>query len=921
MSTEKIVRTVAGRLSLREPQTVSLERLHTALESVPALRDSKARSPEELKAMQEALKAEFPKLTDFERDFPSLCFALATGVGKTRLMGAFISYLHAAYGYKHFFVLAPNLTIYDKLIRDFSDTTGPKYVFKGIADFAVEAPEVITGETYEQKGDLVSQAIDAPVQINIFNISKINSEVRGGKAPKIKRLSEYLGQSYFEYLAGLPDLVLIMDESHRYRASAGIRALNELKPLLGLELTATPFTEGTKGPVPFKNVVMDYPLALAIEDGFVKEPAVVTQQNFNPADHSAEQLERIKLMDGIRVHEETKVHLLTYAEQTGQKPVKPFMLVIARDTTHAAALLGTIEGLFDGQYKGKVIQVDSSKSGAEEEEMIRRLLLVESYTEPTEIVIHVNMLKEGWDVTNLYTIVPLRAANARTLIEQSIGRGLRLPYGRKTGVEVVDRLNIIAHDRFKEVIDEAGKGDSPIRLKELKLEPTDNNGNRLTSLSVPSNTSVMLGISGVKGSGVDGAAVVSSGYGQGAGSSAPSPAVVFTGEERRIAMVAMDAVAELGKDRTLVPTSTALGTASVQEKLTQLVMERLVPRQGELLDTISSNAEAVAEVVKKSVEVFIDQTIDIPRITVVPIGPVKGGYRSFTLDVSRMNYQATDQQLVSQGLQSGRQLTYGEAAVIEETRLEDYIVRELINYDDVSYDDHADLIYELAGQAVAHFRSKQPDDVAVHNILGNHGRAIAEIIHLQMAKHYEEDSAGSEVIVSQGFMPLKPCAFTAKDDVKPLHWAPDDKRTIGQYVYGGFQRCAYAFQKFHSDTERILATVLEREARRWFRPVSGQFNIYYRSGVNQPEYIPDFVVALEDITLMIETKKAKEVSEAQESETDVKAKADQAVVWCKNASDYALTVGGKPWVYLLVPHDAVAPNVTLQGLRSRFQMS
>ena len=833
MSREKIVRTVAGRLSLREPQSVSLERLHNALESVPALRDSKARSAEELSAMLAALKAEFPTLTDFERDFPSLCFALATGVGKTRLMGAFISYLHAAYGYKHFFVLAPNLTIYDKLIRDFSDITGPKYVFKGIADFAIEAPEVITGETYEQRGDLVSQAIDALVQINIFNISKINSEVRGGKAPRIKRLSEYLGQSYFEYLAGLPDLVLIMDESHRYRASAGIRALNELKPLLGLELTATPFIEGgSKGSVPFKNVVMDYPLARAIEDGFVKEPAVVTQQNFNPADHSAEQLERIKLMDGIRVHEETKVHLLTYAEQTGQKPVKPFMLVIARDTTHASGLLTTIEGLFDCQYKGKVIQVDSgTTSGAEGDAIVERLLAVESYTEPTEIVIHVNMLKEGWDVTNLYTIVPLRAANARTLIEQSIGRGLRLPYGRRTGVEVVDRLNIIAHDKFQEVIEEAGKGDSPIRLKELKLEPTDGNGNRLTSLSVPSNTAVMLGISDVKGSG---AGIVSAGYSQGT----QAPSVVFTGEQRRIAMVALDAVAELGKDRALVPTSTALNTASVQEKLTQLVMQRLVPQQGELLESDASNAEAVAAVVKKSVAVFIEQTIDIPRITVVPVGPVTGGYRSFELDVSRMNYQATDQQLLSQGLQSGRQLTYGEAAVIEEARLEDYIVRELINYDDVSYDDHADLIYELAGQAVAHFRSKQPDEAAVHNILGNHGRAIAE----------------------------------------------------------------------------------KREARRWFRPVSGQFNIYYRAGVNQPEYIPDFVVALDDITLMIETKKAREVTEAQESETEVKAKADQAVIWCKNASDYAAKVGNKPWAYLLVPHDAVAQNMTLAALRARYEV-
>jgi superfamily II DNA or RNA helicase len=93
-----------------------------------------------------------------------------------------------------------------------------------------------------------------------------------------------------------------------------------------------------------------------------------------------------------------------------------------------------VRRLLRGRYKDKVIQVDSSKTGAEEEEMIQSLLKVESTDEPTEIVIHVNMLKEGWDVTNLYTIVPLRAANARILIEQSIGRGLRLPYGKRTGV-------------------------------------------------------------------------------------------------------------------------------------------------------------------------------------------------------------------------------------------------------------------------------------------------------------------------------------------------------------------------------------------------------------------------------------------------------------------------------------------------------
>ncbi|MDP2035137.1 MAG: DEAD/DEAH box helicase family protein [Polaromonas sp.] len=924
---EKVARSVSGRLSLRRPQTDSLDILHNALESVPALRDSHARSPDELKAMQTALASQFPTLTDFEREFPSMCFSLATGVGKTRLMGAFISYLYAAYGYKHFFVLAPNLTIYDKLIRDFTPNT-PKYVFKGIAEFATAVPEVISGETYEQRGDLVSQAIDAPVQVNIFNISKINSEVRGGKAPKIKRLSEYLGQSYFEYLAGLPDLVLIMDESHRYRAGAGIRALNELKPLLGLEVTATPFTEGTGGKtVPFRNVVMDYPLARAIEDGFVKEPAVVTQQNFNPADHSSEQIEVIKLKDGVRVHEETKVHLLTYAAQTGLNPVKPFVLVIARDTTHAAQLLAQIESdsFFGGNYKGKVIQVDSSRTGVEEEEMIRRLLAVESYDEATEIVIHVNMLKEGWDVTNLYTIVPLRAANARTLIEQSIGRGLRLPYGRKTGVEVVDRLNIIAHDKFQEVIAEANKGDSPIRLKQLKLDPTDSEGNRLTSYAVPSTMAVVLGLADVKGTGVSGKSFVPGSTPDSTQKPGHAPqtishitTILHTGEERQIALTAMDVIAEVGRDKSIAPTSASLSNPSVQEHIARLVQQRLVPQQSELLESKFTNAEAVAAVVKQAVDVFVEHTIDIPRISVVPVGPVRSGYTAFNLDMSRLNYQPLANTLESHGLQSNKVLTYGESAIVEESRFEDYIVRELINFDDVSYDDHADFIYQLANQAVTHFKSYLTDDDALHNVLANYGKPIAEIIHTQLAKNYVEESGGSNVVVSQGFVPLKACAFTAKDDLKPLHWAPEDKRTIGQYLYGGFARCAYPYQKFHSDTERILATVLERQAIRWFRPASGQFNIYYRSGANQPEYIPDFVAAMDDVILMIETKKAQEVTASQESETDVRAKADQAALWCKNASDYSQGVGGKPWRYLLVPHDAVAANITLENLILRY---
>jgi hypothetical protein len=226
--------------------------------------------------------------------------------------------------------------------------------------------------------------------------------------------------------------------------------------------------------------------------------------------------------------------LLTYARENGHipnmRPVKPFMLVIARDTTHAGQLLALLESeaFYEGRYQGKVIQVDSSRTGAEEEEMITRLLAVESVDEPTEILIHVNMLKEGWDVTNLYTIVPLRAANARTLIEQSIGRGLRLPYGKRTGVASVDRLNIVAHDKFQEIVDEANRGDSPIRLKQVILDAPSADDKKV-SVQVESGAAARLGLT-------EAPAVITGASATDSGAEVPAPKPVFTTEAEKQAV-------------------------------------------------------------------------------------------------------------------------------------------------------------------------------------------------------------------------------------------------------------------------------------------------------------------------------------------------------------------------------------------------
>ena len=163
-------------------------------------------------------------------------------------------------------MLAPNLTIYNKLITDFTRNT-PKYVFKGIAEFAQQPPLIITGDNYDQTGAVVQ---DQPMALPTMCASTSSISPRSiprfaAARSRIKRMREVLGDSYFNHLASLDDLVLLMDESHRYRASAGVRSINELKPLFGLEVTATPFVESTRGPVPFKNVVMDYPLARAME--------------------------------------------------------------------------------------------------------------------------------------------------------------------------------------------------------------------------------------------------------------------------------------------------------------------------------------------------------------------------------------------------------------------------------------------------------------------------------------------------------------------------------------------------------------------------------------------------------------------------------------------------------------------------------
>lgn len=884
---ERIQRQITQRLSLRSPQEQSLAILADIVSKIDLSKDA------DLEAAMGAIQAGYPNVTDFERDFPSLCFALATGVGKTRLMGAFAAFLFLTERSRNFFVLAPNTTIYNKLIQDFTPGT-PKYVFKGISELAQDPPILVTGDNWDngrgvQGGDLFG---NTPI-INIFNVDKINKD-KG----RIKKLHEYIGESYFEYLAGLPDLVLMMDEAHRYRAKAGMKAVAELKPILGLELTATPKTVGANSQ-PFKNVIIDYGLGNAMADGFVKEPAVATRANFDPSSVTPEQLEQIKLEDGIHYHEHVKVELDIYARESGKLKVHPFMLVVAQDTTHAKALREQIEsdGFFGGRYKGKVIEIHSALKGEENDEAMQRLVALE-HDGQTDVVIHVNKLKEGWDVNNLYTIVPLRASASDILTKQTLGRGLRLPYGQRTGVETVDTLTVIAHDRFDEVIRRAREDDSPFAIKKISIgddaDISDSGANVLESPTVLD--SILTGA----GAGMPGLSDVEQ-----------EPYVFETPREMAAAQVAIELI-QHKFERKLKRGVGQLNEPEVRKEIAAAVKEIMKPVQGELEGvTEELDCDKIVEVVTSKI---VELTIEIPEIVVIPTREVTFGYKDFDLEgLETISKQPiSDEIMITNMRTDARRFLARTFEGVGEDVMENYIVRHLIDFPQVDYDGQSDLLYKLAGQMVERIRSylSVPEDV--ENVCLVHGKELARFIFEQMKENYWETPTDYRATISRGFQVLRPQAFNVSDPSK----IKDFKRPVmplgdtKKHVFMGFQKCCYPFQKFDSDDERRFGVLIdsnhETNVIRWMKPGAKQFQIEYLAGKG---YEPDFVVETDTEKLIVEVKARKDMTD-----DIVLAKAKAACEWVEHANEHADENGGKKWVYALVPHDDIKESSTLVGL-------
>jgi type III restriction enzyme len=324
----------------------------------------------------------------------------------------------------------------------------------------------------------------------------------------------------------------------------------------------------------------------------------------------------------------------------------------------------------------------------------------------------------------------------------------------------------------------------------------------------------------------------------------------------------------------------------------------------------------IAEIVKQITAMLPDLVIQIPRIVVAPKGDVIGGYKDFDLDVSSVTQQPVSDDVLVQTLRTNEQIrlkmeVHGDV----ENSLEAYVVRHLIDKNDIDYDRHAELLNKLASQLVAKLRSYLPDDKAVENVIKYSQLNYAELIYQQMQNNYFEGEAEMVARVSPGFNELRaaPVTVAASENIRDFRAPVDEKLDIRSMHFGGFKKCLYSTQKFDSDSERKLSVILEQDdsVLKWFKPVNDRdIRIHLKDGST---YRPDFVVETKTAKFLCEPKMRKELED-----DEVKAKAKAAVTWCNYATIHENGSGGKPWSYMLIPHDAVAVNMNIAGLAATF---
>ena len=420
--------------------------------------------------------------TSFAEIWTRYVFKLATGVGKTKVLSLLIawSYFHKLYENgsplsKNFLLIAPNIIVLDRLYDDFD---GLRIFYED----PVLPPDGYMGRNWKSDFQVTLHFQDEIGKVSNFGnifLSNIHRIYEGSLEPSIEdeNLTQFfLGKSptasvenafnLSEVVRNIDDLVILNDEAHHIhdeklawaKAIESIDAKMRLRVGHGIsaqfDVTATP--KHANGRI-FSQTVCSFPLVEAIRQGIVKSPVVPDEASRgklveHPSDVVFERYADHLKLGYLEWHKRRESFV-----RLGKKPI---LFIMATTTDEAQQIFEYMEKTYP-DLAGKILRIDTNASGEVGskagdkalEEMREASRKIDSPENPYECVVSVLMLREGWDVQNVISMVGLRPYTAKSLVlpEQTLGRGLRRMF--RNDWSLVEQVSIVGTDAFLDFVE------------------------------------------------------------------------------------------------------------------------------------------------------------------------------------------------------------------------------------------------------------------------------------------------------------------------------------------------------------------------------------------------------------------------------------------------------------------------------------
>ena len=434
----------------------------------------------------------------FTEDWLRFVIKMATGAGKTKVMSLVVAwaYFHRLYEpdsnlAKNFLLITPNVIVFERIKKDFegnniffTDSVLPDNGYQGQNwqdDFQITLHLQDELKSISNTGNIFLTNIHRVFESDVSGASiedEDTSEYFLGDKPVTKTSDSTIDLGMI--IRDIDELIVINDEAHHiHEENAWLKSIrdidNKLKQKGGhlslqIDVTATP--KKKDGSI-FVQTISDYPLVEAIHQRIVKNPVVPDEASRGKLKPNQSTLFSEKYRDYINLGIEEWRKSYKQLEPTGKKSI---LFIMTDDTKNCDEVAEYIETSF-ADLKGAVLTIHTNKSGEISENVLgknkdelnilrKQANDIDGWDSPYKVIVSVMMLKEGWDVKNVTTIVGLRpfASDSKILPEQTLGRGLRRMYFGRDDID--EYVSVIGTPAFMDFV-ESIKGEGVLLEKRL----------------------------------------------------------------------------------------------------------------------------------------------------------------------------------------------------------------------------------------------------------------------------------------------------------------------------------------------------------------------------------------------------------------------------------------------------------------------